>query len=240
MTKSISLIVAIFFVFEARAVKYRTYFGECPSRFTGKFVLMLVKDFEKNRSLKYMKELILKDNLKDRYYLSSYKISYDPLIKLLSFSFKCPKPLIKVQIYKNMGTEAYSGVLVDNGQLFDPNYLILLRSEGLLKTELASLALPLGKLDHDDQNKMTKLLKNIDGNLKNILSEAIIDEESDLTLIFSIKNRPSSVFLGRDNWSVKVKKLQRILSYMGENNKTPSIINITDDKKIVVKFSNKL
>jgi hypothetical protein len=40
-------------------VKYRTSFGQCPSRAAGMLTLQLMKEFEKNLSLKEVKELIV-------------------------------------------------------------------------------------------------------------------------------------------------------------------------------------
>ena len=220
-------------------VNYRTYFAQCPSRVVGKLALQLVKVFEQEGSLKSVKEKLLKDNLKERYYLSSYRINYNPLTKLLRFSFECPSPLMKVQIYKGGGVESYSAILVDNGQLFDPIYEVLLRSEKILKGTLPSLALPLGGLDQKTQSNIAQLVKTMNMFLRKNLSEVIINEENDLTAIFSIKNRASSAFLGRDNWNEKSKKLQKIMDYMVKKKKIPSIINLTNVRKIVVKFSDK-
>ena len=221
-------------------INYRTHFGQCPSRVVGKLALELVKIFEQKGTLKAVKEKIIKDDLKEKYYLSSYDIHYNPLSKLLRFSFQCPRPLMKAQIYKGNGTESYYAILVDNGRLFDPNYELLLRSEAILKESLPSLALPLGEIDQGVQVNIAKLLNQMDKGLKNNISEVIINEESDLTIIFSVKNRPSSAFLGKDQWGKKLAKLQRIINYMSSKRKIPSIINLTDSKKIVVKFSEKL
>ncbi|MCY4644793.1 MAG: hypothetical protein OXB88_09265 [Bacteriovoracales bacterium] len=222
-----------------KKIKYRTYFGKCPSRVVGEMALQLVKVFEQEASLKSIKEKILEDNLKERYYLSSYKIDYNPVTKLLNLSFDCPTPLMKAQIYKGNGVKFYNAILVDNGQLFDPNYEMLLRSEKILKNSLPSLALPVGDLDKKNQEKVAKLIKKLDLNLRKNLSEVIISEENDLTIIFSIKNRASNAFFGKNNWIEKSKKLKKIIDYMDKKDKIPAIINLTNEKKIVVKFSDK-
>ena len=222
-----------------KGIHYRTYFGQCPSMLVGKLALQLVGVFERERSLKSVKEKLLKDNLKEKYYLSSYRVHYNPLTKLLGFSFECPSPLMKVQIYEGAGVESYSAVLVENGQLFDPTYEVLLRSEEILKGPLPSLAIPLGELDQKTQSNIAQLVKTMNTFLRKSLSEVIINEENDLTAIFSIENRASSAFLGRDNWEEKSKKLQKIMDYMVKKKKIPSIINLTNARKIVVKFSDK-
>lgn len=248
MTKQIALLIILNFPFtdvdaalssSGQGINYRTYFGQCPSRVVGKLALQLVKVFEQTKSLKSVKEKLLKDHLKGKYYLSSYHINYHPLTKLLRFSFECPAPLMKVLIYKEGGVESYSAILVDNGQLFDPIYEALLRSEEILSDRLPSLGLPLGGLDQEVQLNIARLVKMMNTTLRKNLSEVIISEENDLTAIFSIKNRASSAFLGKDQWDKKLQKLQKIMDYMAKKKKVPSIINLTDVRKIVVKFSDK-
>ena len=220
-------------------ISYRTYFGQCPTMAVGKLTLQLVKIFEQKKSLRAVKEKILMDNLKEKYYISSYNIHYDPLIKLLKFSFECPRPLVKVQIYKQSGLKSYNAILVDNGQLFDPNYEVLLRSENMLSGNLPFLALPIGKLDQEVQERVAFILKKMGPPLKENLSEVIINEENDLTVIFSFAGRPSSAFLGKGYWQEKSEKLEKIISYMTEKKQIPSIINLINMKKVVVKFSDK-
>ena len=222
-----------------RGISYRTYFGQCPARAVGKLALQLVKVFEQQGSLRPVKKKILREKLQEKYYLSSYHINYNPLTKLLTFSFQCPRPLMKAQIYKKNGIESYSAILVESGQLFDPNYEVLLRSEELLNDSLPFLALPLGEVDQEAQEKIAQLLNGMEISLRKAISEVIINEENDLTMIFSLKERPSSAFLGQDHWNEKSQKLQKIIKYMTKKNRIPSIINLTNMKKIVVKFSDK-
>lgn len=218
---------------------YKTYFGSCPSRVAGKLTLKLVKEFENKKSLKNLKDLIVENDLKSKHYLSEYKINYNPNTRTLNFSFDCPKPLMKVQIYKDNGIESYSAILVDSGQLFDPTYEVLLRSDGKLKGALPALALPVGEMKQDMQEKLTSILGNMSEKLRGRLSEVIVDEDNELTIILSVRNRPSSAFLGNDLWQEKVTKLEKIIEYMTEKKKIPSIINLTNHKKVVVKFSDK-
>ena len=71
------------------------------------------------------------------------------------------------------------------------------------------------------------------------ISEVILSEEKNLTIILSLRNTPSSVFLGKDNWTEKVRKMERVVKYLDKKRKIPAIINLTNSKKVVVKFSDK-
>ena len=94
-------------------------------------------------------------------------------------------------------------------------------------------------MDNRIQQRVTKLIKNMDLQLRKKLAEVIVSDIKELTVILSIDGRPSSVFMGADNWGEKVKKLQKIVKYMKLKNRIPSIINITNTKKVVVKFNDK-
>jgi hypothetical protein len=48
--------------------------------------------------------------------------------------------------------------------------------------------------------------------------------------------RTTSVFLGMDLWETKLEKLTKIISYVEKSQKYPSTINLTNAKKVVVKF----
>ncbi|MEX1100139.1 MAG: hypothetical protein WEB87_06925 [Bacteriovoracaceae bacterium] len=219
-------------------IQYKTYFGSCPSRVAGKLTLVLMKKFEETNSLMAVKNLIVEKKMDEKHFLSNYKISYDPASKLLKFDFDCPKPVMKAQIYKENGEEFYTAILVDNGSFVDPTYEALLRAEKKLKRKLPGLAFPVNLIDSDTQKKMTHLALTFDKAFKDKLSEIILDEDKKLTMIFSIDRRPSSAFLGKDYWSEKVEKLAKVIEYMKKKKTIPAVINLTNSKKIVVKFSD--
>lgn len=77
--------------FTQKNVNYRTYFGECPSKSSGMLTLILMKEFEKDHSLKDVKEKIINEKLDEKYFLSDYRISYNPVIKTLRINFECPE-----------------------------------------------------------------------------------------------------------------------------------------------------
>ncbi|MAE58695.1 MAG: hypothetical protein CME69_07430 [Halobacteriovorax sp.] len=218
-------------------VKYKTSFGYCPSRAAGKFTLKLVKNFEEKKSLRSMKKVIHSDRLKEKHFISDYKIKHDPIDGTLSFRFNCPKPLMKVQIYKDNGLESYEAILVDNGMLYDPTYEVLLRGEKKLDYDLPFLAIPVGEMEKDVQEKITTIVGSMDLAFRKKLSEVIVNDSKELTMILSIKGSPSSVFMGKGEWDKKVNKLTKIVSYMSSKRRIPAVINLTNPKKVVVKFN---
>lgn len=224
---------------EIKQLRYKTSFGQCPSRTAGTFTLQLVKEFEKNFSLRKVKEKIVNENLAEKHFISKYKIQYDPLQRKLKFSVDCPTPLMKVQVYKDNGLDSYDAILVDTGALYDPIYAELLRNEKKLNFFLPYLALPLDEMNSPVQKDLTRLLSKMSYSFRKKLSEVILNRSKELTIILSVKNHPSSAFLGSTDWEDKFEKLQKIITYMELKKKIPAIINITNSKKVVVKFNDK-
>lgn len=224
--------------FASSTPSYRTSFGKCPSRSAGTFTLKLVKEFEKNNSLKDVKDLINFESLQEKHFVSEYNVKYDPMTNILSFIYDCPQPLMKVQIYKENGLEAYEAILVDNGKLFDPTYEVLLRNEKKLDYALPYLAIPVGDMDQEIQSRITTIIKDLDLAIRKNLSEVIINDSKELTIILSVSGRTSSVFFGPDEWAMKIEKLTKIIGYMSKEKKIPTIINLTNPKKVVVKFND--
>lgn len=220
--------------------QYRTSFGSCPSRTAGSLTLKLVKIFEGNRSLKDVKDYIMDEKIMDKYFLSDYQINYDPLKKIIGFNLECPRPLMKVQIYKRNNIDSYDAILVENGRLYDPTYLVLLKEEKKIKKDLPFLALPVGNLKEEVRLNITKVVMDLNEDLRKKLSEVILNESNELTIIFSMKGNATSVFFGMDKWNIKVNKLQKIVRYMQSKKRMPSVINLTHSKKVVVKFKDKI
>ncbi len=221
-------------------IKYQTTFGQCPSRSAGTLVLQLIKTFEEERSLGKIKDRLVKEKLLERHFISDYQINFDPLRGFLKFNFQCPTPLMKVQIYKKNGLDGYEAILVGNGKLFDPTYEVLLRAEKKLRQPLPYLAIPVGEMDVETQVRIAKIVREIPSLFRQKLSEVILNEKQELTIILSIKGSPSSVFLGDQNWEEKMGKLQRVVKFMQAKQKVPAIINFTNSEKVVVKFNGKL
>lgn len=222
----------------APRTRYRTRFGHCPSRSAGALALDLVGVFERTRSLRGVKRAILEGGLDKKHFLSSYTVSHDPLAGRLEFSFQCPRPLMRVQIYKDDDLTPYEAVLVETGDLYDPSYEGLLRAEGRLDHDLAHLALPVGEMDEEAQERVTDLILSVGDAFRRTISEVILAENGNLTIIMSILGRPSSVFVGSGDWDEKVVKLRRLVSYVRKQRRVPAIINLVNPKKVVVKFSD--
>ena len=92
-----------------------------------------------------VKKAIIEERVVQRHFLSDYHIDYEPMKKLLKFSFDCPAPLMKVQIYKKNGLNSYEAILVSSGELYDPTYEVVLRSEQMLTKQLPFLGFAGGR-----------------------------------------------------------------------------------------------
>jgi len=147
--------------FTQKNVNYRTYFGECPSKSSGMLTLMLMKEFEKNHSLKEVKEKILSEKLDEKFFLSNYRISYNPVVKTLRLHFECPEPLAKVQVYRNNGQEHYSAILASNARLYEPQYENLMRAEKKLNHPLPLMAISMDLLEGDAPTDLARFIKKL-------------------------------------------------------------------------------
>lgn len=222
--------------FSQRDLRYQTSFGNCPSRPSGILSIQVMKEFERTRSLKAVKEKFLSEKWEEKFFLSRYNISYNPIAKKLRLNFDCPEPLVRVQVYKDNGREHYSAILVDTGKLMDPSYEMVLKAEKRLKVDLPSLAIPVQHLEGEVHENFTRFAGRLAPEMRSKISEMIVSDNGELTLIFSLGNRATSVFMGAELWETKLEKLTKIISYVEQNGKYPSTINITNAKKVVVKF----
>lgn len=226
--------------FTQKDVKYRTYVGECPSKSSGMFGILVMKEFEKNHSLKDVKEKILKEKLDEKFFLSNYRISYNPVIKTLKIRLNCPEPLAKVQVYKSNGEEHYSAILGDNSKLYEPQYENLMKSEKKLGHNLPLLALTLDQIQGDAPTTLSRFIKAMDVDLRRTISEMFLSKNNDLTIVFSLGGKATSVFMGADLWEEKLTKLTKIVGFVKDSKRYPSSINLVNSKKVVVKFSDKI
>ncbi len=226
--------------FTQKDVKYRSYIGECPSKSSGMFGIIVMKEFEKNHSLKDVKEKILKEKLDEKFFLSDYRISYNPVIKTLKIRLTCPEPLAKVQVYKSNGEEHYSAILGDNSKLYEPQYENLMKVEKKIRQNLPLLALTMKQIEQDAPTDLARFIKAMDPDLRRTISEMFLNKNNDLTIVFSLGGKATSVFMGADLWEEKLTKLSKIVGFVKESKRYPSSINLVNAKKVVVKFSDKI
>ncbi len=225
--------------FTQKNINYRTYFGECPSKSSGMLTLILMKEFEKAHSLKDVKERMINEKLDEKYFLSNYRISYNPVIKTLRIQLDCPEPLAKVQVYKPNGEEHYSAILGDNAKMYEPHYENLMKAEKRLTHHLPLLAITTEQLEGSAPTDVAAFIKKMEVDLRKQISEIIISKNNELTIIFALGGKATSVFMGADLWEEKLTKLAKIVGYVGKNKRYPSSINLVNSKKVVVKFSDK-
>ena len=233
---SLSTLASVPQQFTQNNLKYRTSFGECPNKSSGELVILIMREFEKTQSLMAVKEKILSEKWDEKYFLSRYSINYNPISQTVKMDFDCPEPLVRVQVYRDNGKEHYSAVMVSTGKLFDPSYEMIMKAEKRLNSDLPSLAIPVKDLETDIHISFTRFATKLDPNLRQKISEIIISDNKELSVIFALGGRTTSVFLGTDLWETKLEKLEKIISYVDKSQKFPSTINLTNAKKVVVKF----
>ena len=217
-------------------ISYKSQFNNCPSNSAGKFVLKLTKIFDKEKSLYELKKEIKEKDLQKKYFISKYDISLEPISGRVTFKLTCPEALAKVTAFNEEGKSVLQATLVEGAKLYDPTYEVLLRGEKIIKAPLPVLAIPAKLLDEKIQQRVSLLVAKLDRLTRKYLSEIILNENKELTVIFSYKGRPSSVFFGQNDWEEKNSKLIKMFNYMHQNSKMPKIVNMTNIKKVVVKF----
>lgn len=226
--------------FTQRNIHYQTYFGSCPSKSSGMLTVMLMKEFEKAHSLKDVKEKMLNEKLDEKFFLSDYRISYNPVVKTLKIRLECPEPLAKVQVYKPSGEEHYSAILGDNAKLYEPQYENLMKAEKKLIYNLPLLAISMEQLETTAPTDLSRFIKKMEVDLRSRISEIIVSKNNELTIIFALGGKATSVFMGTELWEEKLTKLTKVVGYISEKKRYPTSINLVNSKKVVVKFSDKI
>lgn len=222
--------------FTQNSLRYRTSFGECPAKSSGELAILVMREFEKTRSLMAVKEKILTEKWDEKYFLSYYSIKFNPLTQTVKMNFDCPEPLVRVQVYRDNGKEHYSAVMVRTGKLLDPSYEMILKAEKKLKVDLPSLAIPVKDLEGEVHGNFTRFATKLSPSIRQKISEIIINDNKELSVVLSLGRKTTSVFMGSDLWETKLEKLEKIISYVDKSEKFPSTINLTNAKKVVVKF----
>ncbi len=226
--------------FIQKNIKYQTYTGNCPSKSSGLLSLIIMREFEKKHSLKDVKTKMLSEKLDEKYFLSDYRISFNPVLKTLRVNLECPQPLLKVQVYRNNGEEHYSAILGDNARMYEPQYENLMKEEKKLTYNLPLLAITTEQLEGDAPTGLAAFIKLMEPELRRQISEMILSKNNELTIVFALGRKATSVFMGADLWEEKLTKLTKIVGYVTKNQRYPSSINLLNAKKVVVKFSDSI
>lgn len=221
--------------FSQTRTQYTLDFSTCPMKSSGDLAILLAKEFDQTKSLYRLKKKIVDERYKEIYFLSSYLVNYNPIQKKLAFKFECPSLIAKIQITKENGI-SFLGSLVDTGEVFDPQYEVLLRREKIITNTVPYFAISLKNLNDQKQLSVVKLLKQMNPKIYQQISEVILNDEEELTLILKSKSKALSVLLGKEYWDDKVGRLIKIQDHFSQKEKKPSIINLTSNKKVVVRF----
>lgn len=220
-------------------VKYKTSFNNCPSRSAGKFAMRILKTFERERSLYDVKSDIKDNFLTDKHFIKNYSIKLNPMENTIDIDLSCPKPLLRVVLMDSEAEGEFQSVLVEDGNLFDPTYETLLLGEKKINSALPTLAISKNDLNDEIRKNISELIQIFGFENHNKISEVIFDKGEVLTFILSLNKKPVSVFMGTGNFEEKTRKLRRLIGYVESNQKQPTVINLVNLKKVVVKFAYK-
>jgi uncharacterized protein YqkB len=240
------LLVAVYFLissiyanpglqFTQTKTQYTLDFNSCPMKSAGDLAILLAREFDQSKSLYKLKRKFIDERYKEIYFLSNYSISYNPIAKKLSFKFECPALIARIQITKENGVN-FLGSLVDTGEVFDPQYEVLLKREKLISSTVPYFAISIKNLNEQKHLSVVKLLKQMNPKIYQQVSEVILNESEELTLILKSKSKATSVLLGKEYWDDKISKLLKIQEHFSQKEKTPLVINLTSNKKVVVRF----
>ncbi len=129
-----------------------------------------------------------------------------------------------------------SSLLVDTGDVFDPQYEVLLRREKLIANSVPYFAISIKNLNEQKHLGVVSLLKQMNPKVYQQVSEVILNDSEELTLILKSKSKAISVLLGKEYWDDKISKLSKIQDHFSQKEKKPLVINLTSNKKVVVRF----
>ena len=115
-----------------------------------------------------------------------------------------------------------------------------MKAEKKLTHNLPLLAISMEQLQGDAPTTLSKFIQKMDKDLRRQISELIINKNHELTIVFALGRKATSVFMGADLWEEKALKLGKIVGYVSKNKRYPSSINLVNAKKVVVKFSDTL
>jgi hypothetical protein len=233
---SLSLCLVAFPTFAKKEVNYKIKNYSCPTKAVGDLTLRLMDVFERDKSLKDLKLSIVKNAYERKYFLQNYEIKFNPIEGSLLFTYYCPKPLMKIEIFDSLGIKTFGGTLVSNGEIFKESFLKLLEKESKKELDIPYLSIPHDQINSELTKRIAQLYMSLGDKNKQKVSEIILNPNQELTFIISSSNRVASAFFGQAKWSEKVGKLEKILNHFNSSGKLPSLVNLTNSKKVVVKF----
>jgi len=197
--------------------------------------IVLAREFDQSKSLYTLKQKMIDERWQENYFVSDYSISFNPVKSILSFKFSCPRLLARVQITRE-GGQQYMASLVEDGKIYDPQYEVVLRREKMIAGNIPYFAVSLTSVNEQKHLPVVQLLKQMKPSIYQKISEVIFNDTQELTLIVKTKLGATTVFLGREYWDEKMNKLSKIEDYFNQQTRQPKIINLTSNKKVVVRF----
>jgi hypothetical protein len=220
--------------------KIRTSFGSCPARSAGSFVLKVSKEFDSHHSMIKVKKKILNEELMQRHYISKYNIKFDPVTENLIFNLQCADAVARIQGGKTAGADSYEGILVQGGKIFDPVYEMLLRDSKKLTTDLPVVSVATNEIDEKKLKDISSALESLPADIYKVVSEIILDKNGEVLVIIlneGIK-QPTSFFMNDRSLITKFEKLTQMVRYFQGQKAQPLVVNMHNEKKVVVKFGN--
>ncbi|MBI2521523.1 MAG: hypothetical protein HYV97_13985 [Bdellovibrio sp.] len=240
---SAAILCLIFYtqLLQANSYSYKSFIGNCPARPSSEFALLIAKRFEEKKSLGDVKRYLENGHHSERYFVSNYKVDFDPLREHITIKLECPGPIYRVTFYSTKGTRPKSYddlILASDGNFYNKIFADFLTEEGKLTKKLPVLAMPESRYGRELWDGLKRISTSIYTlELEKNLTEMIVNKDGSLTMILSVNSHPVSVFFGKSEWDDKIQKLSRLVTYTQNQQRIPSIVNMTNAKKVVVKFS---
>ncbi len=212
--------------------------SHCPIRTGTKFKSFVTLSFSKKPSLWDLKKEIIESSMDKNLFISKYEIDYSPMYKKIDIKIECPRPFMKLQVYKNSQNKnslQSSSILVEGGMLYDTTYEAFLREDKKLLSDLVYFNSD-KELSKEYLVNVISFYKKLPFNFKDRISEFFVNSEGDLIVILSVELKPVSILFGLDNWSEKLNSALRVLNSLERKNKVPRMMNLSNPKKVIVKF----
>lgn len=217
-------------------IKYRTSFGNCPTHLVGKLTLNLVDLYSKDRSLYKIKQWMLEQEIKKKYFLSHYGVRVHPLKNEMDLNFECSPPVFRVNFFENnFRTPQQSLVLNEDGEFVDPTYLYFLAEENKVPSFIPEVSLQKNESSDEILKKLLQFLVKRKLLMKEI-SEIIVQNDNKIFMTISINAQPIWVVIGEKGLEKKFKQLEKIVEYIKVQKKVPSTMNLSNSQKITIKF----